>query len=202
MTSALYLAHLNPVTNAHVQIIDELKSQADSVHVMPVRFIKNSIEVNVRSFPFSFETRAKMIRSVFGDSVVISENYTFYAPFSKYLPPMLSPASWTLRGQILDGIEDDYFTYTGDRAEGYMLRMYRLKPKIGRRKQVSAASVKEQMYEAASGADTQWRDNIPEPVSEIIESEWHVIERFASEKDDTVRVLGMKFPKEGWKNTK
>ena len=38
MTTALYLAHLNPVTNAHVEIIKELKKEADIVKVMPVIF--------------------------------------------------------------------------------------------------------------------------------------------------------------------
>ena len=38
MTIAIYLAHLNPLTNAHVDIINELKSE-DEVVVMPVRFL-------------------------------------------------------------------------------------------------------------------------------------------------------------------
>ena len=31
-------------------------------------------------------------------------------------------------------IEGKYYTYTGDKAEGIMLKLYRLKPKIGQRK--------------------------------------------------------------------
>ena len=38
LITALYLAHLNPVTNAHVEIINELKKNADKVKVMPVVF--------------------------------------------------------------------------------------------------------------------------------------------------------------------
>jgi len=38
LITALYLAHLNPVTNAHIEIIKELKKQADIVKVMPVIF--------------------------------------------------------------------------------------------------------------------------------------------------------------------
>ena len=60
MTTAIYLAHLNPVTNAHVEIIEELKKE-DNVVVMPVRFLKEENEINSRSFPFNFETRKKML---------------------------------------------------------------------------------------------------------------------------------------------
>ena len=60
MTTALYLAHLNPVTNAHVEIIKELKKEADIVKVMPVIFKYENREVNSKSFPFNFETRKKI----------------------------------------------------------------------------------------------------------------------------------------------
>ena len=33
MTTALYLAHLNPVTNAHVEIINELKKEMENIQV-------------------------------------------------------------------------------------------------------------------------------------------------------------------------
>lgn len=198
MTTAIYLAHLNPVTNAHVEIIDELKSQADKVYVMPVIFMKEDSEVNSRSFPFSFEIRKKMLESVFGESITVSRNYTFYAPFSKYMPPLLSPKSWKLRKQILKGIEDDYFTYTGDKAEGYMLKIYRLKPKVGTRKEVSAASVKNKLYDAVNGSESNWKEYVPSEVAKIIEENWSILEKFANIEDKTTRVAGMKFPKEGW----
>ena len=38
MTIAIYLAHLNPVTNAHSEIIKDL-TKSDEVVVMPVRFL-------------------------------------------------------------------------------------------------------------------------------------------------------------------
>ena len=141
MITALYLAHLNPVTNAHVEIITELKKEADIVKVMPVVFKKGNQEVNSKSFPFNFETRKKMLMSVFGDSIQITDDYAFLAPFKKYLPPLLRRRSWRLRKQILSGVEGDFFSYTGDKAEGYMLKIYRLKPKIGERKSISASSV-------------------------------------------------------------
>ena len=197
MTIAIYLAHLNPVTNAHVEIIEELKKE-NKVVVMPVRFLNEEKEVNSKSFPFDFEIRKKMIESVFGDSVLISPNYTFYAPFKKYLPPLISPKSWSLRKQILQGIENGYFTYTGDKAEGLMLKLYGLKPKVGARKLVSATNVKNEMYANSEGKNSEWEKFVPVNVAKIIIENWQIIEKFASAEDMTKRIAGMKFPKEGY----
>lgn len=196
MTICIYLAHLNPVTNAHVEIIEELKKDAQVI-VMPVIFMKNDQEITSRSFPFNFEIRKKMLESVFGTSINVERNYTFYAPFVCYLPPLLSPRSWSLRNQILDGINDDYFTYTGDKAEGYMLKLYRLNPKIGVRKELSASSVKEKLYSAAAGKNIGWKDDVPQQVVQIIEQNWSVIEKYTKVEDRTTKILGMKFPNEG-----
>ena len=198
MITALYLAHLNPVTNAHVEIISELKKEADIVKVMPVVFKDDDREINSKSFPFNFETRKKMLISVFGDSVQITDDYAFFSPFKKYLPPLLRRKSWKLRKQILRGVEGDYFSYTGDKAEGYMLKMYRLKPKLGERKSLSASSVKEKLFAAALGKESTWKEDVPESIAKIIEEDWKTIEKFANEEDKTRRVVGMKFPKEGY----
>ena len=198
MTTALYLAHLNPVTNAHVEIIKELKKEADIVKVMPVIFKYDDREVNSKSFPFNFETRKKMLESIFGDSIKITDDYAFLAPFKKYLPPLVRRKSWKLRKQILNGVEGDYFSYTGDKAEGYMLKMYRLKPKIGERKSLSAASVKEKLYDAVVEKNSNWKEDVPKEIVKIIEDEWETIEKYSSGEDMTTRVVGMKFPKEGW----
>ena len=198
MKTALYLAHLNPVTNAHVEIIKELKKEADIVKVMPVIFKYDDREVNSKSFPFNFETRKKMLESIFGDSIKITDDYAFLAPFKKYLPPLIRRKSWKLRKQILKGVEGDYFSYTGDKAEGYMLKMYRLKPKIGERKSLSAASVKEKLYDAAQEKISNWKEDVPEQIVKIIEDEWETVKKYSSVEDMTTRVVGMKFPKEGW----
>ena len=198
MITALYLAHLNPVTNAHVEIINELKNNADIVKVMPVVFKSGDREINSKSFPFNFEIRKKMLESIFGDSIVVTDDYAFFAPFKKYMPPLLSPKSWELRKQILKGVQGDFFSYTGDKAEGYMLKLYRLKPKIGQRKMLSAAAVKESLYDSALGRETNWKDNVPESVERIVKENWDVIKKFSDSEDKTTRVLGMKFPKEGW----
>jgi len=198
LITALYLAHLNPVTNAHVEIISELKKEADIVKVMPVVFKDGDREINSKSFPFNFESRKKMLESVFGDSIKITDDYAFQAPFKKYLPPLVRRKSWKLRKQILDGVEGEYFSYTGDKAEGYMLKMYRLKPKIGERKSLSATSVKEKLYDAVLGEKPSWKEDVPESIIKIIEEEWETVKKFANEEDQTTRIVGMKFPKEGY----
>lgn len=198
MTVAIYLAHLNPVTNAHVEIINDLKKEA-KVKVMPVVFLNNGVEINSRSFPFSFEVRKKMITTVFGDSVEVSSNYTFHAPFFRYFPPILSPYSWKLRSKIIQGINEEFYTYTGDKTEGLMLRAYRLNPKIGVRKEISASSVKNKMYDSAQGKQTDWKDDVSEKVVKIIEENWDIVKKYSDSEDMTTRIAGMKFPKTGLK---
>lgn len=198
MITTLYLAHLNPVTNAHVEIINELKKKADIVKIMPVVFKSGENEINSKSFPFSFEIRKKMITSIFGDSVVVTDDYAFFAPFKKYMPPLLSPKSWELKQQILKGVKGEFFSYTGDKAEGYMLKIYRLKPKIGQRRALSAAAVKEKIYKSAVGEDINWKEDVPESVAKIIEENWSIVKKFSELEDKTARILGMKFPKDGW----
>ena len=198
MITALYLAHLNPVTNAHIEIIKELKKDADIVKVMPVIFRSDEKEVNSKSFPFNFETRKKMLESIFGDSIKITDDYAFLAPFKKYLPPLVRRKSWKLRKQILKGVEGDYFSYTGDKAEGYMLKMYRLKPKLGERKALSATSVKEKLYNSVFEKNSTWKEDVPKEIVKIIEEEWKTVEKFANQEDQTTRIVGMKFPKEGY----
>ena len=198
MKTALYLAHLNPVTKAHVEIIEELKKKADAVKVMPVVFKSENKEINSKSFPFDFNTRKKMLESEFGDSIIITDDYAFFAPFKKYFPPLLAPKSWELRKRVLKGIEGEFFSYTGDKTEGLMLKIYRLKPLVGQRKALSASSVKEKMYEAAIGKKTDWKDFVTKNVTKIIEEEWETIVKYANAEDATTRIAGMKFPKEGW----
>ena len=197
MKTAVYLAHLNPLTISHVEIIEELLKE-NRVVVMPVIFIKNSEEINTKSFPFNFEIRKKMLKGVFDNSIEISDKYTFYAPFKKYLPPLLSPKSWKLRKQILSDIKGEYFTYTGDKAEGMMLRIYGLKPKVGLRKHVSASSVKEELYQSQNGQKVNWEENVPKVVADIIKDNWDVVENFAVIEDRTKKVAGMKFPIDGY----
>ncbi|MEO9296340.1 MAG: hypothetical protein ABI347_12175 [Nitrososphaera sp.] len=200
-TAALYLAHLNPVTRAHEEIISKLKRDYYSVYVFPVRFMQDGSEINTKSFPFSFEQRKEMVESVFGNSVKVLPDYTFYAPFAKYMPPLLSGRSWELRNQIVSHVtEEKFVSYTGDKAERLMLKIYKLNPLKADRLEISASSVKEMMYqEALDGRQKGWRDNVPGPVAKVIEKNWDTVTKFAKAEDATTRVMGMKFPRQGYR---
>ncbi len=199
-TAAIYLAHLNPMTRAHESIISTLKRDYH-VYVFPVRFVKDGREINTKSFPFSFELRKLMVESVFRDSVTVLPDYTFYAPYARYLPPLLSSRSWELRNQIMSQVKEEKFvSYTGDKAERLMLKVYRLNPLKADRLEISASTVKEELYrQAVEGGDEAWRDKVPEQVTDIIKKNWDVIDKFARMEDGTMRRVGMKFPKEGYK---
>ena len=188
---------MNPVTKAHVEIINELKNE-NQVKVLPVIFMKNGKEINSKSFPFSYDLRKKMLKAVFGETITVLPNYTFYAPFTKYMPPILSPNSWKIKKQILDGITTDYFTYTGDKAEGFVLKLYGLNPRIGKRKETSASSVKQKMFDAAMGKETDWENYVGPQVVQIIRENWDIVKKFADAEDLTCRILGMKFPSIGF----
>ena len=79
-----------------------------------------------------------------------------------------------------------------------MLKLYRLNPKVGTRKLVSATSVKNEMYAVAQSNDSLWEKFVPPSVAKIINENWETVKKFASEEDMTTRVAGMKFPKEGY----
>jgi len=204
--AALYLAHLNPFTKAHQEIITNLQKNY-IVYVFPVRFIKNGKEINTRSFPFTYDIRKLMIRSVFPneEKVIVSPNYTFFSPFLKYLPPIFSPYSWKIRDQVLKSInEKNFISYTGDRIERYALKIYRFNPIKATRLSISASQVKEIIYDQALNKrrenikDSTWEEKIPSSVVKIIKDNWNIIEKFANEKDETLKVVGVKFPKKGF----
>ena len=88
-----------------------------------------------------------------------------------------------------------FFTYTGDEVEKYILKMYRLKPKIGKRKSLSATSVRVNMYDAALGRESDWNNDVPENVAKIIIDEWKTVEKFAVIPDATTRVAGNEISK-------
>jgi hypothetical protein len=143
-----------------------------------------------------------MVESVFGSTVTVLSDYTFYSPYIKYMPPLLSSRSWELRNQIITQInEESFVSYTGDKAERLMLKAYRLHPLKADRLEVSASSVREKLYRQVieGGTDEEWRGNVPEAVAEIIKKNWGIVDKFARSEDSTVRVMGMKFPKDGYK---
>ena len=220
--AALYLAHLNPVTNSHERIISQLAKDYH-VYVFPVVFLKHGREVNTRTFPFSYELRKKMLLGLFGneDNIEILPNYKFMSPFIKYLPPIFSPFSWTIRSGVLrDIVEDRFISYTGDKAERIALRFYNLHPIKAKRLEISSSDVKGLLYEEAleklgkdnistnskndmknlnhseSSAES-WQNMVPKNVADIILENWSIIEKYAQSKDRTMKIFGMKFPEEG-----
>ena len=199
--AAIYLVHLNPMTTAHESIISMLKKKYH-VYIFPVRFVKDGQEINTKSLPFSYCLRKEMIESVFGDSVMVLPDYTFYAPYRKYLPPLLSSWSWKLRNQIISQISEKKFvSYTGDKTERLMLKAYRLNPLKADRLEISASSIRAKLYRQVfdGKSDEEWRRKVPEPVAQIIKKNWNIVDKFARMEDSTARVMGMKFPNEGYK---
>lgn len=209
--AAIYLAHLNPFTNTHQHIISLLLHRDYNVYVYPVRFLKNRKEINTRSFPFPYHIRKAMIESVFGNnkSITVSPDYSLVSPFVRYLPPLISPFSWVLRNQILQNVrEEKFITYTGDVAERITLSVFRLNPIKARRLPGSASAVKDMLYKqvinefsngSRDGQEVQnWRDKVPKGVADLIERHWQIVEKFARSTDSTLRVMGMKIPKEGF----
>ena len=205
--AALYLAHLNPVTNSHEKIISQL-SKDYHVYVFPVVFLKEGREVNTRTFPFSYELRKKMLLSLFNshDNIEILPNYRFISPFIKYLPPILSPYSWSLRRGILrDVAEDRFISYTGDRAERIALRFYNLHPIKAKRLEISSSNVKELLYREAleqvsESSKESWQKMVPKNVVNIIMENWQTVEKYAQSADKTIKIFGMKIPEEGLLN--
>lgn len=228
--AALYLAHLNPVTKAHERIISQL-AERYHVYVFPVVFLKQGVEINTRTFPFPYELRKKMLLSMFDghDSIDILPNYNFVSPFIKYLPPILSPYSWSLRDGILHDVREDRFiSYTGDTAERIALRLYNLHPIKATRMEISSSNVKELLYREALNnlgksevktnlddnnftshskdqdneefSRQSWQEMVPESIVHIIMENWNVVEKFAQSLDKTIKIFGMKLPTEGMLN--
>ena len=214
--AALYLAHLNPFTKAHEEIINRLNKKYH-VYIFPVRFLLNGNEINTRSFPFSYELRRRMIKEVFpSDSgIVISPNYTFYSPFIKYFPPIFSPYSWKIREQVTNSIsENKFISYTGDALERYALRIYKFNPIKAKRLPISASYIKELIYNEAMAPRSnkniqnrkeenikkseRWQDKVPSKVEKIIKENWNIIEKYAPAQDETIKIFGVKFPRRGF----
>lgn len=210
--AAIFLAHINPLTISHETIIKNLL-QNYSVHIFPVRFLKNNLEVNTRSFPFSYEIRKQMILESFdfNEDIHVHGDYAFHSPYLQYFPPFVSPAFKKLRSKILINIQENSFiTYTGDRAERVLLSIFGFNPVKANRQVISSTNVKNLLYnsvvhEDERSSDTgynqenmRWNDFVSPKVVEVIKRNWDTIRTFSISKDETIRVMGMKFPKNGF----
>jgi hypothetical protein len=262
-TAAIFLAHLNPLTISHEKIIQNLLQNYKVVYVFPVRFLKNGQEVNTRSFPFSFEVRKQMILDSLGDhdNIRVFGDYAFSSPYLKYFPAFGSPSFKNLKKSIVVNIEESSFiTYTGDRAERLLLKLFGFNPIKANRETISSSTVKSLLYDSAAAAAAtgsmpqsqskspssslsasfppshssissatappqpsssnhsnkgscntgnaaaengisepkEWTDFVSPKVIEIIYKNWKIVEKFSNSQDQTIRVLGMKFPKDGF----
>jgi hypothetical protein len=208
-TAAIFLAHLNPLTISHEKIIQSLLENY-KVYIFPVRFLKNNREVNTRSFPFSFEIRKQMILESFDydKDITVLSNYTFTSPYIRYFRPIISPPFQKLKKNIISGIQESKFiTYTGDRAERLLLKLFGFNPIQANRQVISSTNVKNLLYKSAlsfkmlsrsNNIDWEWNSYVSPNVSNIIRNNWNVIEHFSNSADKTIRVFGMKFPKDGF----
>jgi hypothetical protein len=210
--AAIFLAHINPLTVSHESIIRNLL-QNYSVYIYPVRFLKDGIEVNTRSFPFSFEIRKQMISESFNynKNIHVLGDYAFLSPYIQYFPPFVSPAFKRLKSKIILNIQENSFiTYTGDRAERVLLSLFGFNPVKANRQVVSSTNVKNLLYksvlstenlnpnEGSKSNDLKWHEYVSPKVGQVIEDNWETIKNFSITKDETIRVMGMKFPKNGF----
>lgn len=208
-SAAIFLAHLNPLTISHEKIIQNLLEKY-KVYIFPVRFLNKNKEVNTRSFPFSFNIRKQMIQESFNfnKDIIVLDNYTFTSPYIRYFPPFISPPFRKLKENIISSIkESNFITYTGDRAERLLLKIFGFNPIQANRQIISSTNVKNLLYESALsckalpqsiGIDMHWNNYVSPKVSNIIRSNWKIIKHFSSTDDETIRILGMKFPKYGF----
>ena len=210
--AAIFLAHINPLTVSHESIIRNLL-QNYSVYIYPVRFLKDGIEVNTRSFPFSYEIRKQMISESFNynKNIHVLGDYAFLSPYIQYFPPFVSPAFKRLKNKIILNIQENSFiTYTGDRAERVLLSLFGFNPVKANRQVVSSTNVKNLLYksvlstenlnpnEGSKSNDLKWHEYVSPKVGQVIEDNWETIRNFSITKDETIRVMGMKFPKNGF----
>jgi hypothetical protein len=210
--AAIFLAHINPLTISHEAIIQKLL-QDYSVHIFPVRFLKDNLEVNTRSFPFSYEIRKQMILESFdfNENIHVHGDYAFHSPYIQYFPPFVSPAFKRLKNKIMINIrENSFITYTGDRAERVLLSVFGFNPVKANRQVISSTNVKNMLYDSVMHQNRlsdnieftqdgmKWNDFVSPKVVEVIKKNWETVRIFSISKDETVRVMGMKFPKNGF----
>ncbi|MDQ6723561.1 MAG: hypothetical protein M3Z01_04770, partial [Thermoproteota archaeon] len=199
-TAAIFLAHLNPLTLSHEKIIHNLLKDY-TVYIFPVRFLKNKKEVTTRSFPFSFEIRKQMILESFdyNKNIHVLGDYAFISPYIKYFPPFVSLPFQKLRKNIIFSIrESTFITYTGDRIERLLLKLFGFKPVQANREIISSTNVKNLLYRSAlsckslsqsNNLDLEWINFVSPKVGDVIRNNWNVIEHFSISRDKTIRIF-------------
>ena len=88
-----------------------------------------------------------------------------------------------------------------------MLKLFGFNPIQANRQVISSTNVKNLLYKSAlsfkmlsrsNNIDWEWNNYVSPNVSNIIRNNWNVIEHFSNSADKTIRVFGMKFPKDGF----
>ena len=144
----------------------------------------------------------------YNENIAVLDNYAFVSPYVKYFPPFLSPPFQKLRKNIILNLPgSNFITYTGDRAERVLLKIFGFNPIQANRQVISSTNVKNLLYRSAlscktlirvQSLDSEWSNFVSPKVGEIIRKNWNVIEHFSNSGDNTIRVCGMKFPKDGF----
>ena len=106
--------------------------------------------------------------------------------------------------------ENSFITYTGDRAERVLLSVFGFNPVKANRQVISSTNVKNMLYDSVMHQNRlsdnieltqdgmKWNDFVSPKVVEVIKKNWETVRIFSISKDETVRVMGMKFPKNGF----
>jgi len=86
--------------------------------------------------------------------------------------------------------------------------MYSLRPLKANRLELSASEVRTMLYDDAISEKRKqieqertvrsWHNKIPKKTIGIIQENWTIVQSFANSQDNTIKLCGMKFPKDGF----
>ena len=157
------------------------------------------MEINTRSFPFSYEIRKQMILESFNyhKNIHVLGDYAFLSPYIQYFPPFVSPAFKRLKNKIILNIrENSFITYTGDRAERVLLSLFGFNPVKANRQVISSTNVKNLLYksvlstenlypnEGSKNNDLKWHEYVSPKVGQVIEDNWNCLLYTSDAADD------------------
>lgn len=226
--AAIFLAHLNPLTLSHEKIIKNLlQNYVVYVYPVIFLKDGEEVNTRSFPFSYDLRKQMILkCFSNYENNIFVFDDYCFTSPYIRYFPPFLSSAFKKLKKNILSNIcEPEYFTYTGDKAERILLKAFGFNPIKANRQIISSTNVKNLLYQTALSSNScnpnmpqsfyplrasdslsesdfanevNWNDFVSLPVANIIKKNWGIVKHFAESKDETIRIMGMKFPKDGF----
>ena len=115
----------------------------------------------------------------------------------KIFPSFYSSPFPKIKKNIISGIKESKFiTYTGDRAERLLLKLFGFNPiqatdrlfllRMLKTLYKSASSFK--CYRSNNNMDLEWNSYVSPNVSNIIKNNWNVIEHFSNSADKTIHM--------------